>query len=339
MFNLNVETGKTVKFGKNYRSELSKLQTFVADTLKMQRGKVSVKEHAKEINVKVEKATRRLDTHDYKRAMKIKEQEQKLVIASAKYNFREFQKKITALENLTNEQKRELHQLNSKVKNKNAEVQELNEQIAELEARVPVEVKVPVENPINAKLQEEADQYKAKAKKRKEKFEELQTKIKKLETEVYSEARYENKTLVKYKDLSIHLQKEIEKLEKVKDTDTKKINKLEDKEKIIIDDIKELSKNILQKDISKRNEVEEAKKVAKELHKTIKQHKTSIDTLKSDLSSYKQDIAQLQAQNKELKEEISYLRSMHEKNSNDDDWREALSDLEKQKLKQEDYKL
>ena len=73
MFNLDVTTGKTVKFGKSYRTELSKLQTFTAKTLNMQRGKVSVKEHAKELNVKVEKASKRLDTHEYKRAMILKE--------------------------------------------------------------------------------------------------------------------------------------------------------------------------------------------------------------------------------------------------------------------------
>jgi len=130
MFNLDVTTGKTVKFGKSYRTELSKLQTFTAKTLNMQRGKVSVKEHAKELNVKVGKASKRLDTHDYKRAMKIKEQE--LEKEKEQYNFRAMQQKITALENLTNEQKRELHQLNSKVKNKKAEAEELQDKLQAL---------------------------------------------------------------------------------------------------------------------------------------------------------------------------------------------------------------
>ena len=139
MFNLDVTTGKTVKFGKSYRTELSKLQTFTAKTLNMQRGKVSVKEHAKELNVKVEKASKRLDTHEYKRAMILKELKpktqnnqnqkkielQKLVIAGAKYNFREMQKVITDLQDLTNEQKRELHRLNSQVKNDTATIEDL----------------------------------------------------------------------------------------------------------------------------------------------------------------------------------------------------------------------
>jgi hypothetical protein len=72
MFNLTPD-GKTVKFGKDYRTELSKLQTFTADTLKMERGKVSVAEHAKEINKPVEKASKRLDTHEYKHAMKMRD--------------------------------------------------------------------------------------------------------------------------------------------------------------------------------------------------------------------------------------------------------------------------
>ena len=80
MFNLDVDTGKTIKFGKNYRTELSRLQTFTADTLKMDRGSCSVEEVAKELNVTTSKATRRLGTHEYKQAMK----EQDKILAKQK---------------------------------------------------------------------------------------------------------------------------------------------------------------------------------------------------------------------------------------------------------------
>lgn len=73
LFNLDPKSGKTIKFGKNYRHELSKLQTFTAKTLKMERGSVSVLEEAHAINRPLEKAKRRLDTHEYKRAMKLKD--------------------------------------------------------------------------------------------------------------------------------------------------------------------------------------------------------------------------------------------------------------------------
>lgn len=73
LFNLDQETGKTVKFGKDYRHELSKLQTLTAKALKMERGTVSVLEEAYAINRPLEKAKRRLDTHEYKRAMKLKD--------------------------------------------------------------------------------------------------------------------------------------------------------------------------------------------------------------------------------------------------------------------------
>ncbi|MDD3594817.1 hypothetical protein [Sulfuricurvum sp.] len=74
LFNLNPATGKTVKFGKDYRQELSRLQTTTARTLKMERGGVSVHEEAEELNVPISKAKRRLDTHEYKRAMKLKDE-------------------------------------------------------------------------------------------------------------------------------------------------------------------------------------------------------------------------------------------------------------------------
>jgi len=73
LFNLDPENGKTVKFGKDYRQELSKLQTLTAKALKMERGTVSVLEEAHAINRPLEKAKRRLDTHEYKRAMKLKD--------------------------------------------------------------------------------------------------------------------------------------------------------------------------------------------------------------------------------------------------------------------------
>lgn len=73
LFNLDPKSGKTVKFGKDYRHELSKLQTLTAQELKMERGTVSVLEEAHAINRPLEKAKRRLDTHEYKRAMKLKD--------------------------------------------------------------------------------------------------------------------------------------------------------------------------------------------------------------------------------------------------------------------------
>jgi hypothetical protein len=76
MFNLDIKKGTTVKFGKNYRTELSKLQTFTANTLGMERGKVSDKYHAEEIGVEYNpKQTRRLGTHEYKEHAKKREVE------------------------------------------------------------------------------------------------------------------------------------------------------------------------------------------------------------------------------------------------------------------------
>jgi chromosome segregation ATPase len=167
MFNLDVESGKSVKFGKDYRTELSKLQTFTANALKMERGKVSVQEHADELKVSVSKASKRLDTHDYKKAMKIKEEAQQQLTISQKeatkeltikydtmlshavqlvnknhaletelYNFREMQKQITSLDTENVELKKELHKLNSEInKLKNDDVLKA-QKIEELESKI-----------------------------------------------------------------------------------------------------------------------------------------------------------------------------------------------------------
>ena len=162
MFNLR-EDGTTIKLGKNYRTELSKLQTFTAEVLRMERGGCSVKEHAKELGVETTKAARRLSTYDYKRAMQLKEEDFKNIkIEVTKlqekeqkyiYNYREMQQKITSLESLDAEQKKELHKLNSAAKKNSSLLWDLYQQIQELKNTPPVikevikevEVKVEVE--------------------------------------------------------------------------------------------------------------------------------------------------------------------------------------------------
>lgn len=109
--------GKTVFKKKDFRQkQMSELQTFVAEQLKMQRG---------EIYHETKNFKKHLKPAAFKK--KVRELEDKEVEA---YNFREFQKTITALENASVEDKKELHKLNSAVKNHKAEVTELKEQIA-----------------------------------------------------------------------------------------------------------------------------------------------------------------------------------------------------------------
>lgn len=133
MFNLDLETGKSVKFGKNYRTELSKLQTFVANTLKMERGKISDKTHAEELEREYNPhQTRRLGTHQYKRFMAEKEEVKK----EYQYNFREMQQRITALQELDAEQKKQLHKLNTEINKIKANDSLKSEKIEELEAKI-----------------------------------------------------------------------------------------------------------------------------------------------------------------------------------------------------------
>ena len=115
---------------KRDKDVMRKLQTDVAKSLGMERGL----ENSQAV---------RLDHRQYKRAMqeveiktkdlkseltKVKEENQEL----KKYDFKEMQKTITSLENLTVEQKKELHQLNSQVKNNKAEYEELLKKIDNL---------------------------------------------------------------------------------------------------------------------------------------------------------------------------------------------------------------
>ena len=104
---------------QNWRREhvkngLSELQTVVANELKMTRGKSGAV---------------RLEHREYK----AKEKEKELVLEKerekAAYSFREYQQRITGLETENIELKKELHKLNTQVKNGQASVQALEERI------------------------------------------------------------------------------------------------------------------------------------------------------------------------------------------------------------------
>lgn len=123
----------TYKDGKqNWRKELikpaalSELQTDVAKLLNMERGKVNSK-------------AKRLDHRQYK-----------AVAQAMQYNFREMQKRITALETLTTEQKKELHRLNSHARKDDTKIQELERKLEDLTAHknafkyIAAELQIPV---------------------------------------------------------------------------------------------------------------------------------------------------------------------------------------------------
>jgi DNA repair exonuclease SbcCD ATPase subunit len=116
------------------------VQTLVAKDLGMERGKCSSIVEAKKIGVEVQESRKRINIKEYKiQKRKEKELEKELEKEKNKniklekelYNFREMQKTITALE-LTSDEKKELHRLNSQVKNQNATIEELNKKIEEL---------------------------------------------------------------------------------------------------------------------------------------------------------------------------------------------------------------
>lgn len=130
MLNYDFSKHRTIR---NNLKDLSKMQTLVARDLGMERGKCSSTVEAKRIGVEVEQSRKRINIKEYK-VQKRKENELQKEIKELKqeiYNFKDMQKSITAME-LTSDEKKELHNLNSKVKNQAATIEELQEKIHSL---------------------------------------------------------------------------------------------------------------------------------------------------------------------------------------------------------------
>ena len=130
MLNYDFTKHRTIR---NNLKDLSKMQTLVARDLGMERGKCSSYVEAQRIGVEVQESRKRLNIKEYK-VQKRKENELKKEVEELKkelYNFKDMQKSITAME-LTTDEKKELHSLNSKVKNQKATIEELNKKIEEL---------------------------------------------------------------------------------------------------------------------------------------------------------------------------------------------------------------
>ena len=141
LFNLDVQTGKSIKFGKNYRTELSRLQTFTADTLKMERGKCSDETHAQEIQKEYNaKQTRRLGTHEFKR--KAKEEELKVLAKQKELNgqIEDLRKELIASKSASKEDyrvlKEEKERLQKQIKNKELFVDNLQTEIKDLREKL-----------------------------------------------------------------------------------------------------------------------------------------------------------------------------------------------------------
>ncbi len=144
MLNYDFTKHRTIR---NNLKDLSKMQTLVAEDLNMQRGKCSSYVEAKIIGVEVEQSRKRLNIKEYK-VQKRKENELQKEIKELKqeiYNFKDMQKSITAME-LTSDEKKELHRLNSQVKNQTATIEELNKKIEELKKDIFHPVKIYSDN-------------------------------------------------------------------------------------------------------------------------------------------------------------------------------------------------
>ncbi len=147
MFDLN--TGKT---GRMQHKDLNDRIRTAARVLKLEYN--PEKKNDKRVTVADKKAqhkavrnekVRNFLEHGHTLEAKNREAEQ------LRYNFREIQKRITALEGIDAEQKKELHRLNTEIKKLEAEGVDKDAKIASLEAKLTEAAKVPHE-PINASL-------------------------------------------------------------------------------------------------------------------------------------------------------------------------------------------
>ena len=309
MFNLNVESGKSIKFGKNYRTELSKLQTFVADTLKMERGKVSVKEHAKELNVKVEKASTRLDTHDYKKAMKIKEvalQEQEQIFKKEnKYNFKEMQKEISSLDTENKELKKELHKLNSSVKNNNADYTELQDKLLQTKKEL-IEARESTNTKENELGQVQSD---LKAVKKTEIIATADIKIE----EPVTQQEFDNtkKGMFKKPDADEISELLIRESAKVQRLNTQIINaqKANVSTVEVVTELKDTKKKLSQILEISRNRKVELEELNQDFIRTGLDSQNKIDSLEDDLNNLKSENTKLKNQPTEVKEVIKTVEN------------------------------
>lgn len=131
MLNYDFSKHRTIR---NNLKDLSKMQTLVARDLNMERGKCSSIVEAQRIGVEVEQSRKRINIKEYK-VQKRKEKELEKEIKELKqeiYNFREKQKEITALVELSVEDRKALHQLNTMCKNNKITPSELEKKINEL---------------------------------------------------------------------------------------------------------------------------------------------------------------------------------------------------------------
>ncbi len=247
MLNYDFAKHRTIR---NNLKDLSKMQTLVARDLNMERGKCSSIVEAQRIGVEVEQSRKRLNIKEYK-IQKRKENELKKENEELKkeiYNFREMQKEITSLNQLSSEDRKALHQLNTMCKQNKITPVELKERIKSL---------VNSNNTQSKKLSEKDKEIKELENKINEideaikKIDEMQNQINNLKNVIENQLE-----IIEQKD------KKIEELENKNETLQEQIENLNLKEK------KNSSENMSDYDVIKK-ENESLKKENSFLNSTI----------------------------------------------------------------------
>lgn len=126
--------GLSVFKKKDFRAKaMSEIQTFVAQELKMERGKIYKEEGEFKKHLKPAAYREHIQAIE-KEQEKVSEKEKELVLEKEKsaYSFRDFQAQITALSTENTELKKELHRLNTQVKKGEADVKSLEERLTKV---------------------------------------------------------------------------------------------------------------------------------------------------------------------------------------------------------------
>ena len=272
----------------------TKWQTFLANTLEMERGKRGSK-------------AKRLDTYDYKREAEIRSD---LVRAAKQQETRELKLTVSAL-------KKEIATLRTDLKEKNAELAAAGEQ------KVYTKEDYQAINKLKKALNKDTvkEIYQAYLALQKELLEKEKT-IKSLnevnedlQKEVFAPAeKYKTKAgkPVKNVDVLKHLEKKLSEAQE-------SIKALKASNDTLKSDLKRSEQNMSVLEVENKSLSTANSQLSTEIDekdKTISFLKEKSEATESgEVVQLKAKVQELEKENKELKKEVSYLRSMHEKNT------------------------
>ncbi len=279
--NTRVKQTRSERLDSKFYSEF---QTFLADTLKMQRGKLGSK-------------AKRLDTYEYKEHAKRSaeaKQDIKLTVTELKKQIEQYRKDLAAknaeLQIYKQSDYADISQLKKLVKKSN--VDEIFYEFVKLQNK-------------NAEKEQEARELRAENEKLSEKAKERKEKIKELQEDLEFAIDTQNEFRQKALEL-MNKEPEIKTVEKIVEKPiTKEVEALSTVKYRDSDEYMPWKQVAIMEQKAKNK----AKKELINARETIFKHETTISTLKAEISSHKQDMSVLKRENRELESEVSTLKT------------------------------